>query len=120
MAVQETNLLIVQGATYTKVFTALDSDGDPIDLTDCDIRMQFRQHFDDEDSLYDASLTIGNIEVVVAAEGTYSLTIPATATDDFSFCNAVWDVLLEEDDGTITRIERGRVDVSLTATRGDI
>lgn len=120
MAVQETNLLIIQGATYTKVFTALDSAGDPINLTGCDIRMQFRQHFDDVASLYDASLTIGNIAVVSAAAGTYRLTIPATATDDFTFCNAVWDVLLEQSGGVITRLEKGRVDVSLTATRGDI
>lgn len=112
----ETNLSIKQGATYTYVMTLLDDAGDAINLTGADIRMQIRQEVADLTSIYDASTTIGNIVVLVAASGTATLTISAAETADFDFAGAYYDVFVTVG-GVVYRPLAGHVDLSLSVTR---
>jgi hypothetical protein len=112
------NLCINQYATYTRVFTWLTgtccgqgtagAQPQPVDLTGYTATMQIRAAPQAATVLYDAS---GDI-VLGGTTGTITLTIPASATTDFTWWNGVYDLLLTDGSGNATRLLQGSVTVS--------
>jgi hypothetical protein len=111
------SLCIQQGATFTKVFTwttyttgpsTAGTAPQPVDLTGWTAAMQIRAYPGASSVLYDASsdITLGG------DAGTISLTIPASATEGFTFWSAVYDLLLTDPSGNVTRFIGGSVTVS--------
>jgi hypothetical protein len=109
------DLCIAQGATYTKIFTwfagsccgAVGARPAPVDLTGYTAYMQIRAYPLSTTVLYDASadLTLGGVD------GTITLIIPADDTEDFTWWAGVYDLLLEDSSGNVTRLLSGSVTV---------
>jgi hypothetical protein len=111
------NLCINQYATYTKIFTWLASSCGcgtvgasplPVDLTGYTGSMQFRQSPYSSTILYDATSDL----VLGGTAGTITLTIPASATALFTWWTGVYDLILTDGSGNVTRLLEGTVNVS--------
>lgn len=111
------DLCIQQGATFTRVFTwstlpaagaPAGSEPTPVNLTGYTAAMQIRAFPLSSTVLYDAStdITLGG------SAGTISLTIPASATEGFTWWSGVYDLLLTDPSGNVTRFVSGSVAVS--------
>lgn len=111
------NLCINQYATYEKTFiwtagvcgcgTAGASPG-PVDLTGYTANLQIRAFPLSTTILYDASSNI----VLGGTAGTITLDIPATATTTFTWWQGVYDLILTDSSGNVTRLLQGSVIVS--------
>lgn len=110
------NMCIQQGATYTKVFTwwgpvylqGVLSEG-PINITGWTAALQIRAYPLASTVLYDAS---GDL-VINGSAGQITLTIPASATETFTWWNGVYDLKLTSQDGSYSmRLTEGTVTVS--------
>ena len=113
------DLCVNQGATYTVTFvwkvpatTAIGSTPQPVDLTGYTASLQIRAYPLSPTILYDASsdLVLGGIA------GTIVLTIPASATETFTWWTGVYDLLLTSAQGVSTRFIAGNVNVSPAVT----
>lgn len=111
------DLCVAQGATLTKVltWTTLPVPGGPagaaptpVDLTGWTATMQIRAFALSPTVLYDASpdITLGG------AAGTITLAIPAATTEGFTWWSGVYDLLLTDPSGGVTRFLSGAVTVS--------
>lgn len=111
------DLCIQQNATYSRVFTwttyttgptTAGTEPQPVDLTGYTAAMQIKAFPLASSVLYDASsdITLGG------AAGTISLDIPATATAGFTWWDGVYDLLLTDSAGNVTRFASGSVSVS--------
>ena len=118
------NLQIYQGQTYTQiiVWTAgpglagaypnqtppVGSTPIPVDLTGYTATMQFRPYQSPSAPLYyDAS---GDI-ILGGTAGTISLSIPSTATEDFTWFSAYYDLFLTSSQGVETPLLAGTVTI---------
>lgn len=109
------DLCVDQNATYEKVFTwfntpccnAVGAQPTPVDLTGYTASMQIRAYALSPTVLYDASsnITLGG------AAGTVTLEIPAASTSGFTWWEAVYDLLLTDPSGFVTRLLSGSVSV---------
>lgn len=109
------NFCIDQNATLLKVFTwltqaccnAVGSAPAPVDLTGYTANMQIRPFAQSTNVLYDASadITLGG------PLGTITLEIPASATAGFTWWTGVYDLLLTDPSGFVTRLLSGTVTV---------
>jgi hypothetical protein len=109
------NFCVDQNATLTRVFTwitqqccnAVGSQPAPVDLTGYTAAMQIRPYPLSNTVLYDASadITLGGVA------GTITLVIPATATAVFTWWTGVYDLLLTDPSGVVTRLLSGSVSV---------
>jgi len=114
------NLCIQQYATYTRVFTwfagsccgAVGFQPAPVDLTGYTASLQIKPYPLASAVLYDASadITLGGIA------GTITLVIPAADTADFIWWNGVYDLLLTDSYGNVTRLLSGTVSVCAGVT----
>lgn len=119
------DLCIQQNATYTRIFTwtagvccgAAGSQPQPVDLTGYSASLQIRPYALSNTILYDASsnITLGGVL------GTITLVIPATATALFTWWAGVYDLLLTDASGNVTRLLSGNVSVcaGVTALESD-
>lgn len=109
------DLCIQQGATFTRVFTwlagsccgAVGSAPAPVNLTGYGVAMQIRAYALSGTVLYDASadITLGG------AAGTITLSIPSGDTEGFTWWAGVYDLLLVNPSGNVTRLLSGSVEV---------
>lgn len=108
------NFCVDQNATLSKVFTwlmqqcnAVGAAPAPVDLTGWSAAMQIRPFPLSTTVLYDASskITLGG------KTGTISLNIPATDTAGFTWWTGVYDMLLIDPAGVVTRLLSGSVSV---------
>jgi len=112
------NIVVEQGATFSLTITYKDSDGELIDLTDTDARMEIRQEYTSESALVTLTSAAGGsgntsgiamggsegtITVVISETETKALTAPATN---------VYDLELVTGDGAVTRLIEGKATVS--------
>jgi hypothetical protein len=116
--VEQYNLCINQGATFSRVFTWLGgrcscvpvgSNGPtPVDITGYTALMQIRAFPLSTDILYDCTpdLVLGGIA------GTIALTIPATDTAGFTWWQGVYDLKMTSAGGQVTTLLAGMVTVS--------
>jgi hypothetical protein len=111
------NLCINQYATYTKIFLwstsacgcgTVGAAPSPVDLTGYTVAMQFRPSPYSSTILYDASSDI----VLGGTAGTITLTIAASATALFTWWTAVYDLILTDSSGNVTRLLEGTVSIS--------
>lgn len=110
------NLCINQGATYSKVFTWRGPvcvfgqlQQAPVNLTGYTAVLQIRPYALSTTILYDASSNL----VINGPAGQITLTIPAAATEGFTWWNGVYDLLLTSSDGSYSqRLAQGKVQVS--------
>lgn len=80
----------------------------PVDLTGYTASLQIRAFPLSTTILYDASADI----VLGGTTGTITLTIDATDTAGFTWFNGVYDLILTNSGGFVTRLLRGKVTVS--------
>jgi hypothetical protein len=111
------NLCINQGATYAQVFTWLAPSCcpgtvgaclAPVDITGYTATLQIKPYYLATVPYYDASADC----VLGGTAGTIYLTIPASATQGFTWWNGVYDLLLTSAGGYATRLFSGKVTVS--------
>lgn len=113
------NLLIEQGATWSRVFTYKDSAGDPVDLTGYTARLVAVTSFGG-DLIVEA--TVGNGRVVIGDDaGTITITIAAEDTADLQApAEGIYDLEIEAGGGgAVTRLLQGRVTVSPEAVAAE-
>jgi hypothetical protein len=110
------NLCINQGATYTRVFTWLSGTcgcgtvgaaPSPVNLTGYTAAMDISV-FPGATPVYVATPDL----VLGGAAGTITLTIDATDTEGFTWWKGVYDLLLTDPLGNVTRLLEGSVNVS--------
>jgi hypothetical protein len=114
------NLSINQGATFAQVFTwttspttsAVGAASAPVNVTGYTASMQFRAYPLSTTILYDASANL----VLGGAAGTITLTIPAATTQTFTWWNGVYDLILTDPAGVVTRLLQGTVVVTAAVT----
>jgi len=116
MAAASYDILIEQGATFSRTFIWKDSEEVAVDLTDYTARMQIRRTKSNSTSLAEATTENGYIELG-GDEGTVIVTIPASVTADFEFLRGVYDIELIDSEGVVTRLVEGAVEVSREVTR---
>jgi hypothetical protein len=113
--VDKYNLCINQGTTFTRVFFwrqssccgAVGSAPAPVNITGYAAAMQIRQ-YDLGPVVFDASADL----VLGGPLGTITLTIAATDTENFTWWNGVYDLLMISPTGFVTRLVEGCVNVS--------
>lgn len=109
-------ICIEQGASYTLGIGLLDQNGAPIALAGYAARMQVRAVIGAPDPpLIDLSTGTGGI-TVDTVNNRFVITIPATQTAAYTWTHGVYDLLVTAPDGTVDRLLRGEVDVSLAVT----
>lgn len=116
MAAATHNITIEQGATFRLDLLWKDSTGAPVNLSGYSARMQVRQKITDTAKLLDLSTGNGAITLGGAA-GTISVVAAATATDDITAKQGVYDLELESGSGVVTRLVQGCVTISPEVTR---
>jgi hypothetical protein len=116
------NLCIDQNATFALTLTwfqgsccgAVGSAPAPVNLTEYTANLQIRPYALSSTILYDASsnITLGG------TAGTIAISIPASATENFTWWSGVYDLLLTDPFGNVTRLLSGSVSVcpGVTAT----
>ena len=111
------NLCINQYATFEKVFIwiagfcgcgTVGATSGPVDLTGYTANLQIRPFPLSTTIDYDASSNI----VLGGTAGTITLDIPATATALFTWWNGVYDLILTDSSGNVTRLLQGSVIVT--------
>lgn len=111
------NLVIEQGATFTKVLTWKDSANVAIDLTAYTARMQARATIAAATTIFSltsspaAGITLGG------AAGTITITLTATETAAITADTAYYDIELEDGSGVVTRLLQGEIEFSKEVTR---
>lgn len=109
-----TNLLIYQSATFDKTIVWRDN-GEVVDMTGCHVALQVRKR---DGSLVLTASTMNNMINVVEAEGgKFRIRIPASVTETLEFDSAVYDLLVKDKDGVISRIAQGEVMISRGQTK---
>jgi hypothetical protein len=104
------DICIDQNATYTRVITWLlqTAQGEsPVNLIGCTASMQIRPYQLSATVLYDASadITLGG------TAGTITLSIPSAATENFTWWSGVYDLLITDAYGNVTRLLSGTVTI---------
>lgn len=107
---------IEQGATFSRVLTWKDGNGDPVDLTGYSARMQARGTMMAPSTFIDINTSNGGI-VLGGSDGTITLTVSASTTDAIGENAGVYDLELESGSGVVTRLLQGNVAISKSVTR---
>jgi hypothetical protein len=109
------NLMIFQGAMYSKTFTWTNDDDSPVDLTGYTAWLQVRPHSGSETvflemSTDDDTITLGD------EAGTITLELDAEATSELDFTWGHYDLLLTSPEGA-TRLIQASCRLSPAITR---
>lgn len=105
---------IEQGATFSRVFTLKDSDGNLIDLTGCTARMQFRTTYG---GTLVSSLTTENGKITLGGvAGTVTIEISASDTAAFLVQTLYYDLEIIWATGRVTRLFEGSAPVTPEVT----
>lgn len=129
------NFTIEQGTTFQRTFKYKDSNGDPLDLTGHDVRMQIRSDLADNTGSFlhefgsgSAFSTEGSgglflLSSSVAGQAAskvdqFTLFISASTTTSMSFGSAVYDIEIEDTgSNVVTRLLQGKIKISKEVTR---
>jgi hypothetical protein len=109
------NIIADQGATFNRVITWNDSDGDPVDLGGYTARMQVRQRYVSTSTVL--SLTSGSGITLGGALGTITLLVSASATAEVATGEYLYDLELVSGGGVVTRLLQGSFTVRAEVTR---
>lgn len=114
-AILDKPLLIEQGATWDFAMVWKTDIGEPIDLTGCDARMQFRRSYG-----YSVLMDLGtatNTLVVDGPNGGISAQVSAEITSLIKEPSGVFDLEVYHPDGRVDRVLQGRWILSPEVTR---
>jgi hypothetical protein len=106
------DLAIEQGATFRRLLRLKDSAGAVIVLTGYTVRAQIRAKVTSPDVLWSITATVSN-----AAAGEVTLYISDEDTATFDWKSGVWDLELEQPDGDVIRLLKGKVTNDFEVTR---
>lgn len=109
------NMTIRQGATFTRVFTRKDGNGDPIDLTGFTAHLQMRKHVDSATPFVELTSEDNGGITLGGAAGTIALNISAEDTSNIVINSGVYDLKLISEDEVI-RVLEGSITVSKQVT----
>ena len=107
------NILVEQGATFSKTLTIYSSGSTPLNLTGKTLRGAMKYKRQDATSALTFTFTNDNQST---NPGKVAMSASATATDALNQPNGVYDIELV-DGSTVTRLLEGEVFVSLSVTR---
>lgn len=113
MPAAKLNLLVEQGATFSKTLVWKDKNKRAINLTGYTARMQIRKTVGDATVIYE--LTTANGRITFPAAGTIKLNIPAAVTSTLQ--SGVYDLEMIAPNGDVLRLIEGKVTVSPEVTR---
>jgi hypothetical protein len=113
MAAANYDILIEQGATFNLTIRWKDKDGDPIDLTGFDARMQIRKSFASDEIV---SLTSDDGITLGGALGTIEINIDADTTEELDIRRGVFDLELINA-GVVNRLIQGSVNITPEVTK---
>ena len=112
------NFTIEQGTTFTRTFWYKDSNGDPINLSGYNIRMDIKNSYDSA-ALATFSTSTGHFTLSTPADGTIpnqiNLLVSAAETAALNFSGALYDIELEIN-GIVTRLLQGKIKLSPEVT----
>lgn len=112
------NFCIEQGTDLRVPFVLKGSDGNAMDLTGCQVRMQLRKSFYAEEAVDTLTSDDGRI-VITPAEGRFELIFPNAVTETFPVQALLYDIELVSAGGEVRRIVEGKATVSPEVTRVD-
>jgi hypothetical protein len=113
MAAGQLNILIEQGATFSKILTIYSTGTTPLNLTGKTLRGKMRYKIQDANPALTFTFTPDNQS---ANPGKVTISASATDTDTLNQPMGVYDIELV-DGSTVTRLLEGQVFVSLSVTR---
>ena len=120
------DIVIYQGATYWEEWTWLDSDQDPVNLTNYVARMQIREEVDSPTKLIDIASDNSNPDQTMfiggkveqdPTNGMYGIWLAAGITEAIQWESGRYDIELVASDGYVRRIQEGKVRVKREVTR---
>lgn len=115
------DLRIEQGATWTRVFTFVDGNDDPIDVTGWTFRGQVRKSFNSTTALADFSFSASDADnkKVFTITDTETAGIPVNPPTGNARNSSfyLYDIEAVKDDGTVERLFQGKAEVSPEVTR---
>jgi len=113
MAAGSLNILVEQGATFTRTLTIESTPGVPLNLTGYTFAGKMKRHLTDANAAASFSLTVAN-----AAAGTLSWSMSASTTDTLAPQIHRYDIeMTNTGSGVVTRLLEGEAWVSGSATR---
>lgn len=106
-------LFLEQGSTFSTELALADANGYPYDLSRFTIRSQARK------SYYSSNVVINfNTEITDPLSGVVTLTANSNTTSTLSSSQKlVYDVIITNEDGTVTRVLEGQIFISPSVTR---
>jgi hypothetical protein len=121
MAATREDLIIEQGADFSKSYQINGADGNPYDLTGSVARAQVRKTYSDKNVLLQFSIYIagpeGRISLFAPAVETSNIPVSKATSYQKIYTNYCWDMELELPDGRIIRLFEGVAQVSPEVTR---
>lgn len=110
------NFIADQGATFRRGLIKKDSYGRTIPLTGYTVRMQIRETYESEDTLFDLTVGSGNI-TIQASRGVITITITDEEMTDVYPREYVYDIELVYPTGEVERLLMGTFTVRNEVTR---
>ena len=116
MNVTKVDLVILNNASF-QASVELKEEEIPIDLSGYSMYMQCRPSYQSSTVYFELSSLPNQGIVIDAANGKFTLSIPASLTSTFTFHDAVYDVVAKKADGTQLRAMEGDVFIDFGATQ---
>jgi hypothetical protein len=111
------NFTIEQGATFTRQFRYKDANGDPIDLSDHNARMEIKDKIGGT-RITGGFFSTGTDGLSITNTNLITLTISSTDTASFNFNTAVYDIEIFTGT-TVIRLLQGKIKLSKEVTTTD-
>ena len=115
MNVTKVDLVILNNATF-QASVELKEDEIPIDLTGYSMYLQCRPSYQSSTIYFELSSHPNGGIVIDPTNGKFTISIAASETADFTFHDAVYDVVAQKADGTQLRAMEGNVFIDFGAT----
>lgn len=110
------NLYIEQGATF-EIPIVYKQDDQPVDLTGCVIRSQFREKITSKEPVISLGSNPEAGIVIDPLAGKITMKISATQTAELKVYSGVWDMVIAFPNQEVVRILNGSFEVSRGVTR---
>ena len=100
---------IQQGTTFSKIFTILDANNDPVDVSGHTAAAQFSKNYTSSNSTAFTTATNANGEI--------TLSLTSNQTADAVALRYVYDIELTDPGGNVARISEGKLTISPEVTK---
>ncbi len=116
MAAANYDILIEQGATFTLSIVWKDDEGVPIDISDCEARMQIRRTYDSDPIISLTTESDGGI-VLGGVTGSVDVEVDAETTENVEIRRGLYDLEIVFPDDVVVRLIQGSVEISREVTK---